>query len=219
MRYQHSSSTPLFAHQRCQSTCVNSTRSVHVCQAAALARGLTGMGKPAAVTTTVSMLDALAAANEGAASDAEGALMHRFRVLAVVLILWSAVIHRLLHETPTSVSTMDSPENPASPRPPTGLACRSGAQAGSEPFARQLYAAAQDPVCLAAALVQITVRATHARTHTCTHTHTRFACWSVRTWHLVWRRISVGTNRCIMPACEAASGARVTCAFEALHTR
>ena len=156
---------------------------MHVCQAAALARGLTGMGKPAAVTTTVSMLDALAAANEGAASDAEGALMHRFRVLAVVLILWSAVIHRLLHETPTSVSTMDSPENPASPRPPTGLACRSGAQAGSEPFARQLYAAAQDPVCLAAALVQITVRATHARTHACTHTHTRFACWSVRAWH------------------------------------
>ena len=185
MRCRHSSSTPLFAHHRCQSTCVNSTRSVHVCQAAALARGLTGMGKPAAVTTTVSMLDALAAANEGAASDAEGALMHRFRVLAVVLVLWSAVIHRLLHETPTSVSTMDSPgRNPASPRPPTGLACRSGAQAGSEPFARQLYAAAQDPVCLAAALVQITVRAvTHARKHTCTHTHTRFACWSVRAWH------------------------------------
>ena len=206
MGYQHSSSTPLFAHQRCQSTCVNSTRSVHVCQAAALARGLTGMGKPAAVTTTVSMLDTLAAANEGAASDAEGALMHRFRVLAGVLVLWSAVIHRLLHETPTSVSTMDSPgRNPASPRPPTGLACRSGAQAGSEPFARQLYAAAQDPVCLAAALVQITVRATHARTHTCTHTHTHTFCVLVSAcMALAWRRNSVGTNLCIMPVCEAA---------------
>ena len=215
MRYQHSSSTPLFAHQRCQSTCVNSTRSVHVCQAAALARGLTGMGKPAAVTTTVSMLDALAAANEGAACDAEGALMHRFRVLAGVLVLWSAVIHRLLHETPTSVSTMDSPgRNPASPRPPTGLACRSGAQAGSEPFARQLYAAAQDPVCLAAALVQITVRGasscsvsintrTHTHMHARTHTHT-FCVLVSACMALAWRRNSVGTNLCIMPVCEAA---------------
>ena len=188
---------------------------MHVCQAAALARGLTGMGKPAAVTTTVSMLDALAAANEGAASDAEGALMHRFRVIAVVLVLWSAVILRLLLETPTSVSTMDSPgRNPASPRPPTGLACRSGAQAGSESFARQLYAAAQDPVCLAAALVQITVRGasscsvsintrTHAHMHARAHTHT-FCVLVSACMALAWRRNSVGTSLCIMPVCEAA---------------
>ena len=60
----------------------------------------------------------------------------------------------------------------------------------------------------------------NTRTHAHMHAHTHTFCVLVSAYMaLVWRRISVGTNRCIMPACEAASGARVTCAFEALHTR